>query len=63
MALLGRLGVAIGTGSPTGEINEELALVVDRQLCAVVQAGLEVGIEDLAEPIDALGRQSHTPVV
>lgn len=67
MALLGGRGVGpglapvvLGTGETTGEVDYEIALAVDRQLCAVLQAGFEVGVEDLTESIDVPDRCRHT---
>ena len=41
----------VGTGDAASEVEDEVVAVVHRELCAVVEAGVEVGVEQLADAV------------
>lgn len=51
---------AVGTGDPVRDVDDEFAAVVHRELCAVMEARLELGPDDRLEPFGRVGRVHGT---
>jgi hypothetical protein len=57
-----RRRVRVGSRRTAGEIDRQIAVDIDGQLCAVVQADVEVPVEDRFEPsLVLVGKPSHEP--